>query len=53
MDLKFWTLRSDGAYVSYEGMEQSVIDAMLTAQGLTATYMTESAWNASLPPIGE
>jgi hypothetical protein len=46
--MKFWTQRSDGAYVSYEGMEQSVIDSMLAAQGLTATYMTESEWQAAV-----
>jgi hypothetical protein len=45
---KFWAQRSDGAYVTYEGMEQSVIDAMLSEQGLTATYMTESEWKAAI-----
>jgi hypothetical protein len=52
-NLKFWTQRSDGAYAIYEGMEQTVIDAMLLEQGLTVTYMTESDWLAAQPPIGE
>jgi hypothetical protein len=48
MDLKFWVQRSDGVYANYEGMEQSVIDSMLSEQGMTATYMTESEWLAAV-----
>jgi len=43
---KFFILRSDGAYVSFEGMHQQEIIDMLAAQDMTCTFISENAYNA-------
>jgi hypothetical protein len=41
-----YTLRSDGAYVTYEGMTQEQITDMLSAQGLTCTFIDKETYDA-------
>lgn len=49
--LIFYCLRSDGAYIKYEGMEQKVIDSMLIQQKQTCTYIDESTYEVSISSI--
>jgi hypothetical protein len=44
----FYCLRSDGAYVSFEGMDQATITAMLAQQGLTCQWITQDEFTAAI-----
>lgn len=46
--MKFFILRSDGAYVAYEGMTQDQITAMLAEQTMTCTFIDEAAYQAAV-----
>lgn len=41
MDTTIYIQRSDGAYVSYDGMTQAGVVAMLAAQGLTCSVISK------------
>lgn len=43
-----YTQRSDGSYISYTGMTQDEVTAMLLAQGLTCSLMTKADFIAAL-----
>lgn len=43
-------LRSDGAYVSFDGMTQAAITAMLAPQGLTCTFIDAAAYTEATKP---
>lgn len=43
--MRYFTVRSDGAYVSFDGMAQETIVSMLEAQSLTCEFITEEAYN--------
>lgn len=45
--MKFYILRSDGAYISFEGMSQDVIISMLTEQGLSCTFIDQATFNTA------
>jgi len=46
----FYIQRSDGAYVSFEGMTQDQITTMLAEQGLSATFITADQYAAATAP---
>ena len=43
-----YALRSDGAYVSYDGMSQDTITAMLAQQGLACQWISEEEYNFAI-----
>lgn len=43
--------RSDGALCSWDGMSEEDVRAMLTAQGLTGTVLTEADYLAALAAL--
>jgi hypothetical protein len=46
--MKYFVRRSDGAYVSFEGVAQQQIIDLLAAQGMTCEFMTEDAFNTAV-----
>lgn len=50
--MDYYILRSDGAYCSYGGMTQSQITTMLSAQGLTCTFISQASFKAALASFG-
>lgn len=42
--MKYFILRSDGVYVSFEGMSQEVITDMLSKQGLSCEFIDETTY---------
>ena len=50
--MKSYAQRSDGAYVSFTGMSREVINAMLSEQGLSCTFIDEAAYNAAISAQG-
>lgn len=49
--MTIYILRSDGAYVSFIGMSQDQITTMLTAQGLTCTFIDENTYNTAIQAL--
>lgn len=48
----FYTLRSDGAYVSFDGMTQDQITSMLQSQGLSCTFIDEATYQTAIAARG-
>jgi len=44
--MKYFIIRSDGAYISFDGMVQQDIVNMLQEQGLTCTFIDEVTYVA-------
>jgi hypothetical protein len=49
--ITFYIQTSDGAYRSYVGMDISTVNAMLTAQKLSYTLMTEEQYNITVQSL--
>ncbi len=43
-----YCLRSDGAYISFTGMDQPSIDSMLTAQVQSCQYISQASYTAGV-----
>ncbi len=43
--------RSDGVYVTYEGMTEDQVTAMLTDQGLTCTFIDQATYDQAISPL--
>lgn len=41
--------RSDGSFCTFDGLTQDQVIQMLAAQGLSAQFLDEATYNASIP----